>query len=127
MRGKDGKGPAKDGPKWTPDEGLDAAGVPPSYRVKVELMLVTAKFVAVVEQVLRENGGQPIRVSADRISEILAMTADTPLDRLVGLQSVPTEDGEDFLFSLADPADLRDGFLRDARRHALHRMGPSRN
>lgn len=108
-----------------PHEVLDAVGVPNAARAHVAYQVLAAKYVALVEAVVKKTG-EPIEISLDRVKEIYdqdALTTDPAEVAMVAERKLNSEPGPIVFVGLASVEEIRAA----NRRYALARMGARRN
>jgi hypothetical protein len=108
-----------------PHEILAGGGVPDALRDDVQYRVVTSKYCALVEAAMKVTGGEPLRVSLERVKEIHAMTHHTdPSETVMVAETKPGGiPGPIIEVRLATIAEIQDA----NRRYALSRMGARRN
>ena len=105
-------------------ETLDA--VPAHARDRVAHIVLTAKYAALVEAVMKLTGGEPIELDLERVKEIAAMSPRTtpPEEFVMVAERKPGRaPGPIVLVGLATPDEVRAA----NRRYALSQMGARRN
>lgn len=108
----------------TADEMFDEAGIPLHVRDVAELAMMVGKLCAVVEAVIAQTG-EPIRVSVERMVEVMHMGTDTtkPEDMVMVVDSLSEEEPSVYEFRLATLEERLDVY----RKVALRNMGARRN
>lgn len=100
--------------------------VPAHARDRVAHIVLTAKYAALVEAVMKLTGGQPVELDLERVKEIAAMSPrTTPPEEfvMVAERKPDREPGPRVLVDLATVDEVRAA----NRRFALSQMGARRN
>lgn len=107
-----------------PHELLNAVGVPNHLRAGVAYQVLAAKYCALLEQVMKLTGGQPVEINLERVKEILAMDPfkTDPREFVMIVETTEEQDPRVYV-RLATVDEVRDA----NRRYALAHMGGRRN
>jgi hypothetical protein len=110
---------------YLPHEAFNALGIPNEQRAQIAYMVLSAKYCALVEAVMKLNGGKPVRVSLERAKEIAGMDQRTDPRRMVMVAETKPggQPGEFIDVRLATVDEIRAA----NQRYVLSRMGPRRN